>query len=236
MKKVFAKNSNSNVRSMPDTDSSVITTVTNTKGLEYILTTPPHNGKAWYAVKVGNKTGYVRSDVAVLRDHSENVLDMVEPKVDKVTKERISKLHPTIRQEVTNIVNEINTALTGRAKVRISQGTRTNAEQDALYAQGRTKPGKIVTNAKGGQSIHNYSLAVDIVLILDGKTASWSLKEDFDKDGKADWMECVSVFKKYGWVWGGDWRFKDSPHFEKPNMDWQKLSRMKRDKDGYVIL
>lgn len=137
--------------------------------------------------------------------------------VDKVTEERIKLLHPSVRDEVRILIDKINTCvLIGSAKVRIAQGLRTFAEQDALYAQGRTKPGAKVTNAKGGQSIHNYGLAVDIVLIIDGKAASWDTKKDFDKDKQADWMEVVSEFKKAGWEWGGDWRtFKDMPHFEK---------------------
>ena len=137
--------------------------------------------------------------------------------VDKVTEQRIKLLHPSVRDEVRILIDKINTCvLTGSAKVRISQGLRTFAEQDALYVQGRTKPGAKVTNAKGGQSIHNYGLAVDIVLIIDGKTVSWDTKKDFDKDKQADWMEVVSEFKKAGWDWGGDWRsFKDMPHFEK---------------------
>ena len=137
--------------------------------------------------------------------------------IDKVTEERIKLLHPALRDEVKVLIDKINTCvLTGSAKVRIAQGLRTFAEQDALYAQGRTKPGAKVTNAKGGQSIHNYGLAVDIVLIIDGKITSWDTKKDFDKDKQADWMEVVSEFKKAGWEWGGDWRtFKDMPHFEK---------------------
>ena len=137
--------------------------------------------------------------------------------VDKVSEEKIKTLHPILRDEIRVLIDKINTyVLTGVAKVRIAQGLRTFAEQDALYAQGRTKPGPKVTNAKGGQSIHNYGLAVDIVLIVDGKVASWDTKKDFDKDSQSDWMEVVSEFKKAGWVWGGDWRtFKDMPHFEK---------------------
>lgn len=159
--------------------------------------------------------------------------------IDKVTQDRISKLHPSVRDEVTKIINEINTnVLKGRAKVRISQGLRTFAEQDALYAQGRTKPGKKVTNAKGGQSIHNYGFAVDIVLIIDGKTASWDTVKDWDDDRKSDWMEVVKVFKDNGWNWGGDWKsFKDLPHFDKKGFgDWKTLSKMKRDKNNYVII
>lgn len=159
--------------------------------------------------------------------------------VDKVTQDRISKLHPSVRDEVTKIIEEINTKfLTGRAKVRIAQGLRTFAEQDALYAQGRTKPGKKVTNAKGGQSVHNYGFAVDIVLIIDGKEASWDTKKDWDGDKVADWDECVKVFAKYGWSWGGNWTsFKDMPHFDKIGYsNWRILSKYKRDNNGYIIL
>lgn len=137
--------------------------------------------------------------------------------MDKITEERISHLHPKIREEIKAVIEEANKALTGKAQVRISQGLRTIAEQDALYAQGRTTKGtKIVTNAKGGSSYHNYGLAVDIVLIIDKKDASWDTVKDYDGDKVSDWMEVVSIFKKYGYVWGGDFRsIKDSPHFEK---------------------
>jgi peptidoglycan LD-endopeptidase CwlK len=135
--------------------------------------------------------------------------------MDKITLDRIKLLHPKLRDEVTNIYNEIYEALSGRAICRFAYTLRTFAEQDAIYAQGRTKPGKIVSNAKGGLSMHNYGLAVDIVLIVDGKEASWDTKKDFDGDGKADWQEIVTIFKQYGWEWGGDWKFVDAPHFQK---------------------
>lgn len=136
--------------------------------------------------------------------------------MDLVTKQRIDLLHPSVRCEVTNIIGECDKVLNGRAKVRVTQGTRTDAEQDELYAQGRTKPGKKVTNAKAGQSIHNYGFAVDICLIIDGKIASWDTSKDWDNDGIADWYEVVKIFAKHGWEWGGNWKtFKDMPHFEK---------------------
>lgn len=144
--------------------------------------------------------------------------------MDQITLQRIQLLHPKVRTEVENIYrNQIVPALTGRAICRFAYTLRTFAEQNALYAQGRTKlydaNGNklgLVTKAKGGQSIHNYGLALDIVLIKDGATASWEENVDFDKDGKADWMEVVNIFKANGWTWGGDWKsFKDKPHFEK---------------------
>lgn len=153
--------------------------------------------------------------------------------IDKPSLSKINKLHPNVRDEVKDIVQEINTLLNGRSKVRISQGLRTFLEQDALYRQ-RPK----VTNAKGGQSVHNYGFAVDIVLIIDGKIASWDTKKDWDNDSIADWDECVKVFAKYGWSWGGNWHsFKDMPHFDKIGFsNWRKLSTYKRDKNGYIIV
>ena len=141
--------------------------------------------------------------------------------MDKITLERIEKLHPKVRKEARQIYDEICQALTGRAICRFAFTLRTIAEQDAIYAQGRTKPGKIVTRARGGYSWHNYGLAVDIVLIhdVDGDgdydRAVWDVKTDFDGDKISDWMEVVAIFKQYGWDWGGDWKFSDPPHFQK---------------------
>jgi peptidoglycan L-alanyl-D-glutamate endopeptidase CwlK len=157
--------------------------------------------------------------------------------MDKTTQEHINKLHPSVREEVVKIIQECDLALTGKAKIRITQSLRTFEEQEALYAQGRTKPGKKVTNAKGGQSVHNYGFALDICLIIDGKTASWDTAKDWDNDQIADWYECVKIFAKYGWEWGGNWKkMKDLPHFDKRGRnDWKKLIKMKRDKNGYVL-
>ncbi|TXF79484.1 M15 family metallopeptidase [Chryseobacterium sp.] len=164
--------------------------------------------------------------------------------MDKITLQRTEKLHPLVRGEVKQIIEACNAALNGRAKVRVTQGLRTLAEQSAIYAMGRTQPGKKVTNAGPGQSIHNYGLAVDICLIIDGKAASWDTAKDWDQDQVADWNECVKIFARYGWDWGGNWKkFKDLPHFEKRMITfgnsqvrctWRVLSKMAKDKAGYV--
>lgn len=98
----------------------------------------------------------------------------------------------------------------------ITQGLRTIAEQDALYAQGRSKPGKIVTNARGGYSYHNFGVAVDFVLLMpDGKAVSWDTTRDGNSDKRADWLQVAEIGKSLGFAWGGDWTsFKDYPHFE----------------------
>ncbi|HAO6193663.1 TPA: M15 family metallopeptidase [Listeria monocytogenes] len=91
----------------------------------------------------------------------------------------------------------------------VAQGYRSSAEQNALYAQGRTKPGAVVTNAKGGQSNHNYGVAVDLCLYTsDGKNVIW-------ESTTSRWKTVVSAMKAEGFEWGGDWKsFKDYPHFE----------------------
>jgi peptidoglycan L-alanyl-D-glutamate endopeptidase CwlK len=111
------------------------------------------------------------------------------------------------------------------------QGLRTIDEQNALYAQGRTKPGSIVTNAKGGSSFHNYGLAIDFAILTDKdgngsfEDLSWDIKRDNDKDGTADWLEVVKVFEAAGWSWGGKWSsIKDYPHLEKTfGYTWRQL-------------
>ena len=165
--------------------------------------------------------------------------------MDTITQKRTDKLHPIVRDEVKKIIAECDAALTGKAKIRITQGLRTFDEQAQLYAIGRTKAGKKVTNAKAGQSIHNYGLAVDMCLIINGKTASWDTAKDWDDDKIADWYECVKIFAKHGWEWGGNWKtFKDLPHFEKKKIaratselkvSWRALVKLPKDKDGYVI-
>ena len=117
---------------------------------------------------------------------------------DQKTIERIQLLHPKVRKEVELIYDEICEALSGRAMCRFAYTLRTFKEQQDLYEIGRSKPGKKVTNASAGLSYHNYGLAIDIVLIIDGKNASWDIKTDFDGDKKSDWLEIVTIFKQHG--------------------------------------
>jgi peptidoglycan L-alanyl-D-glutamate endopeptidase CwlK len=167
---------------------------------------------------------------------------------DKVTLERIDGSHPKVRSELNKMYLEILEALSGKTICRFAYVTRTFKEQSGLYAQGRTVPGKIVTNAPAGLSIHNYSLAFDIVLLVDKdgngsyESASWDTITDFDGDGLSDWMEVVAIAKQYEWVWGGDWaNFKDLPHFEKtfghkPSDLLVLYNAKKVDANGYVLI
>ena len=155
---------------------------------------------------------------------------------DEKTIERIELMHPSIREQLKKDYLEINNNLPKGVRLRFTQTLRTNAEQDELYAQGRTKKGSKVTNAKGGQSIHNYGLAFDIVILLDKdnngsfESVSWEV----DKY----WFRVVNFFKLRCWTWGGDFKsLYDAPHFEyTQGKNWKYYSTLKKDKNGYVIL
>jgi peptidoglycan L-alanyl-D-glutamate endopeptidase CwlK len=89
----------------------------------------------------------------------------------------------------------------------ITSTYRDNESQDALYAQGRTAPGKIVTKAKGGQSFHNYRCAFDVVPLVNGKP-NWN-------DSAPVWAEVGRLGKLAGLEWAGDWKtFKETAHFQ----------------------
>lgn len=84
---------------------------------------------------------------------------------------------------------------------------RDNQSQEALYAQGRTKPGVKVTNARAGQSFHNYRCAVDVVPMMNGKPV-WNVKDPV-------WQRVGALGKAVGLEWAGDWtRFKEYAHFQ----------------------
>ena len=153
--------------------------------------------------------------------------------MDQKTIERIQLMHPSLREELTKQYNEINNILPIGVRLRFSHTLRTVEEQNALYNQGRTTSGKKVTNAKGGQSIHNYGLAFDICILLDtDKNGSF---ESVVWEGKY-FNEVVAYFKSKGWEWGGDWiKFKDKPHFQVKGSNWRDLAN-KLKKDGYPIL
>ena len=90
--------------------------------------------------------------------------------------------------------------------ILITSTWRDNAAQNALYAQGRTKPGRIVTNARAGSSFHNYKLAFDFVPIVNGK-AQWNDLATFKRAG--------AIGERLGLDWAGRWiSFKELAHLQ----------------------
>jgi peptidoglycan L-alanyl-D-glutamate endopeptidase CwlK len=166
---------------------------------------------------------------------------------DKTTLKRIKTAHPFLRSALLCIYMECIALLTNpRVKLRFSWVLRTPEEQDALYAQGRTTRGTVVTWVKAWGSFHNYGLAVDIVLLIDKdgngsfEAASWDVAKDWDGDGVPDWKEVVKVFKKYGWDWGiinRAGKHIDLPHFQRTfGYSTSELKKLPRDSEGYPVL
>lgn len=118
---------------------------------------------------------------------------------------RLAAVHPLLREKIL----ELERICRARGiEIAVVQGLRTFAEQDALFAKGRTKPGKRVTNARGGQSNHNFGLAVDLAPIKDGEIL-WDDEAPFRTIGR-----CAVTL---GLEWGGDWKsFVDLPHVQIP--------------------
>jgi len=79
---------------------------------------------------------------------------------------------------------------------------RTFQEQNEIYAQGRTKPGKIVTNAKGGQSYHNFGLAFDLAVLKPNKTIDWNQTADINDDDLPDYDQIGEIAEDMGLEWG----------------------------------
>jgi len=123
-----------------------------------------------------------------------------------------SNLHPTVETAKERLIE-----LTKEKGIRIiiTDGHRTIEEQDALFKRGRSKEGQVVTHAQGGESYHNYGLAIDFALQRDYGEVIWDMEYDGNGNGKADWMEVVATAKDLGFDWGGDWSsFKDYPHLQ----------------------
>lgn len=118
---------------------------------------------------------------------------------------KLTNVHPTVREKAIELIKR---AYAQGIYVLITQGYRSIAEQNELYAQGRTKPGKIVTNARGGYSYHNFGLAFDIVIQNADGSLCWSVADK-------RWKTVGAIGKSLGLEWGGDWRdFPDYPHFQ----------------------
>ena len=133
----------------------------------------------------------------------------------------ITLCHPRLQAIASEGVKACESA---GLKVAIGETYRTVAEQDALYAQGRTKPGNKVTNARGSSysSQHQWGIAFDFYR-ADGKGA---YNEDGDFFGRA-----ATIAKNLGLAWGGDWKsIVDKPHVYLP--DWGSGTGILKQKYG----
>lgn len=122
--------------------------------------------------------------------------------VDARSEKTIATLLPQVQPMARALVQK---AAASGITIRIISGLRTYAEQDALYAQGRTAPGKVVTNARGGYSNHNFGIAFDIGVFEGNRYLADSPK-----------YKAVGVLGvDLGLEWGGNWKtIVDQPHYQ----------------------
>lgn len=119
---------------------------------------------------------------------------------------RSEKVIATLLPEVQPIAQAlIQKSVEMGINIKIISGLRTYEEQDALYAQGRTTPGNIVTNARGGHSNHNFGIAFDVGVFEGNKYLPESTK----------YKVVGALGMDLGLEWGGNWKsIVDQPHFQ----------------------
>jgi hypothetical protein len=126
------------------------------------------------------------------------------PPVRPAADDRLSRVAPALATKGRELIQRCQAA---GVAIRVSQTLRTWAEQDALYASGRTVPGGILTKARGGESFHNFGLAFDIMILESGKI-TWDSRHP-------GWRIAGEIGTGLGLLWGGTWKsMKDLPHFE----------------------
>ncbi|HET8781068.1 MAG TPA: M15 family metallopeptidase [Pyrinomonadaceae bacterium] len=139
---------------------------------------------------------------------------------------RLDKVHPKLKEKVTQLAARLAAR---NMSFLVTDGMRTFAEQDELFKQGRTKPGKIVTKSRGGESNHNYGLAIDSYPVIDGRVftdipdgATQQFRKTFNAIQQAIGEEGEAV----GLTWGGRW----TSMFDPPHLQLFPLNDMKPSK------
>jgi peptidoglycan L-alanyl-D-glutamate endopeptidase CwlK len=123
-------------------------------------------------------------------------------KVDDRSEKVIANLHPRLHDKARDLVRA---AAAKGIVIKLISGLRTYDEQNSLYAQGRTASGKVVTNARGGYSNHNFGVAFDVGVFVNGAYIPESTA----------YKTVGQLGKALGFEWGGDWSsIQDQPHFQ----------------------
>ena len=137
---------------------------------------------------------------------------------DKRTEKSIRTMLIPTQRKAREFMKDIGQAgLSQGLTVRILSGTRTFDEQNELYAQGRTGPGEVVTNARAGYSNHNFGIAWDVGIFNEKGDYIDDLidkKMMTSKAVDAEYKKVGAYGKARGLFWGGEWTKPDYPHFQ----------------------
>lgn len=129
----------------------------------------------------------------------------------------LSVLHPAFRPKAEEFIKAANVV---GLDVLVYCTVRTMQEQEVLYEQGRIKPGKVITNARPGESAHNWGFAFDGAPLVGGKI-------DWDPENPV-WQQYGKLAVNLGLEWAGNWvHFKEYPHIQLPNWEQYKPKQEK---------
>lgn len=154
---------------------------------------------------------------------------------DKRTAKNLATLDPKARDTFLAIwrLGQAIASKHGNDYVMIS-GNRSYAEQDALYAKGRTQPGAKVTNARGGYSNHNFGIAADFGVFRAGKYLDADAPKTAEATHRA--VYAAAVLEGLPVTWGGLWKtMPDFPHFEIKTGLTMAAKRERMAKHGSVL-
>ncbi len=193
---------------------------------------PIRDGMNWYVYTGNDPVNHIDPWGLATEDGG---IPVINSRYKNRNNEAISSLHPNIQQSAKDFISEANRQ---GIDLLVTSDYRSVDQQNKLYNKGRDKNGNVtdrsavVTNVPGGQSNHNFGLALDVVEVKDG-AALWE-NDNWDKIG--------NIGKSEGFEWGGDWTsFEDKPHFE--NTQGLSTSQLKAlydegklDDAGYVLI
>jgi peptidoglycan L-alanyl-D-glutamate endopeptidase CwlK len=130
-------------------------------------------------------------------------------KADSRSEGNIMTLLPRVRPFARALIEK---AANQGIIIKVTSGTRSFAEQDELFAQGRTKPGKKVTNARGGFSNHNFGIAFDVTIFTGSSDPEKAKTPVFESPV---YKAVGALGTEIGLEWGGNWKtIVDEPHFQ----------------------
>ncbi len=181
----------------------------------------PSPTPGWLKVTWNGMTGYASAQYlqptsSTVSAPSPSLIAPPAPPVDQRDRD-LSKVHPVVRAALQQVLADLEQK---GLPFRIFEGFRTPERQNYLYAPGHTAPGPKVTNARAWQSMHQYGLAADLVLFVDGKW-SWGGQS-------SDWKAMHEAAEKHGL----QFLSFEAPHVELKGADWREYLKGNFPKDG----
>lgn len=200
-----------NLRAKPDKSSPALATMP--RG-EVVVGTEANSPPGWVAVNWKEVSGFASAAYLAAQTPTGAPASALPPAPSVETRDtNLLRLHPVVRRAVTDLLDALKAK---GAPFGLFEGYRSPERQAWLYAQGRTRPGSIVTNAEPWKSYHQYGLACDLVLFENNR---WSWSED---GPRAAWWRLMAKEAK---SCGLRTLSFERPHVEYNGPDWSQMQK-----------